>query len=126
MAEATLAGFREEFEEFSTDSQATDAQINRALAKGKRVHTVDPLATLYASAHYLRLALDRAEGVEQSGEIISEQIGPLRTTYQVQAVSTPGSTGSPQAFFTATSYGREYLSLQRARPRSNIGARVVG
>ena len=117
MAEATLAGFRSRFDEFSGTA---DGAVENALEEAKLIHDLLPLATLYLTAHLLTLNGQTTDGTAAGGEVSSESAGPLKVSYKTQAES------GQDAFFTSTSYGQRYLQLERRTPRMVIGATVYG
>ena len=112
---ADLASFRAEFPEFSTTS---DDAVNRFLALAKLIHTVREAATLYCTAHLLKLEQSREAGNVTSAEISSRGVGPMNASYLTQA-----ETGR-ESFFTSTSYGKIFLTLEKRSARASIGAFV--
>ena len=116
---ADLAGFREQFPEFTADA-AADAAVNRALAEAKLIHDRNSLATLFLTAHFVSLD-NGTKGVGAgAGEAKAEKAGPLSVSYKTQA------DRGRDAAFTSTSYGRRFLTLEKRTPRWAIGAGVVG
>ena len=122
--EATLATFRTQFPEYPV-SVASDDLVERVLVVSKIRHSAQPVATLYLVAHGVYIALEQAAGREVRGEVVQEAIGSMRVQYQAQARSAPGSTGSDDTYFTATSYGRTFLMLEKSSPRFAIGALIA-
>ena len=121
MADATLAGFRTQFPSFT----AEDGAVDLALEEAMQYHSINPLATLFCTAHILTLDAGIADGSAGGGEVASEGAGPLRVSYVTQAVGKVGG-GSRDSFFTSTAYGQRFLALERRTPRTAIGALVAG
>ena len=118
MAEATLAGFRQQFPELDS-STASDDAVGLALAVAKQIHNTRPLATLYCTAHLVTLETQRAAGTLPGGEVVQERAGSLWAQYRTQAQD------GPDVFFASTVYGRHFLILEARSPRHAIGAIVV-
>lgn len=116
MADATLDGFRARFNEFAG---TTDESVELALEEALILHSVVPLATLYAAAHLLKLDADTAAGRDRGGEVSEESAGPLKTKYRTQA-----DTGA-DSFWTSTSYGRRFLTLEKRTPRHALSVYVA-
>ena len=68
----------------------------------------------------------RADGIAPAGEVESEGVGPISTSYVMQAESSGRGQGSRDAFFTRTEYGRHFLTLEKRGPRYTVGAVVAG
>ncbi len=111
-----LTEFREQFPEFSASS---DAQVERVLAEATEIHNQSKRATLFLAAHLLKLDQQTSDGVESSPEKESASAGALSVSYKTQA-----ETGR-EAFFTSTSYGKRFLTLEKRNARSGIGVLVV-
>ena len=122
MADATVDGFKARFPTFTQ----SDAAIEDALEEAKAIHDKRALATLFLVAHFLTLDAGIADGTVASGEVESEGAGPLKTAYVTQAESGGRGTGSREAFYTRTEYGRRFLNLEKRTPGFVIGARAVG
>lgn len=114
---ATLTDFRAQFPEFATTA---DAVVERFLSVAAEMHGIRNTATLYCTAHLLRLEADRAAGTASGGEVTDERAGPLWQSYKSQA------DAGWETFFTRTEYGRMFLTLERRTPRFAIGATVAG
>ena len=117
MARATLQAFRDQFPEFEdTENEAVDKVLVEALL----IHDIRLLATLYCAAHLLAQDQAIAAGKTTSPEVKSRKADTLSASYVVQA-----ETGA-EAFFTSTSYGKRFLTLEKRSPRKIIGAFVAG
>ena len=115
--DVTIASFQEQFPEFG---DTPDATITRAIEKALVIHSRVVLATLYLTAHFVKIAQLTADNKVPSTEVKSRGVGPLQASYLTQA-----EDGS-EAFFTTTSYGRQFLALEKRTKRAQIGATVVG
>ena len=126
MAEVTVADFKTRFPEFTQD----DGHIQLALDEALMIHAINPLATMYCTAHLLTRSAEAskpgANGLEGRGEVASEGAGPFRIEYITQAESMGRGQGSRDAYFTSTTYGQSFLTLEKRTPRSAIGAMVAG
>ena len=122
MAEVTVADFKTRFPEFTQD----DGHIQLALDEALMIHAINPLATMYCTAHILKRNADSAAGSDGRGEVASEGAGPFRIEYITQAESMGRGQGSRDAYFTSTTYGQSFLTLEKRTPRSAIGAMVAG
>lgn len=113
--------FRARFAEFalSLEPRATDALIDTLIAEAKSIHNRKPLATLWLAGHLMRLELDRLDGLELDGEAKSKHTGAMRADYVTMA-----ETG-PDAFFTSTTYGKTFRTLEKRLPRTGIGALIA-
>ena len=123
---ADRAAFRAQFP--TAFPNATDADIDGALAEAELLHSIRELATLYCAAHLLALDTENFDALDNridkpdggSGIVTAETIGPRRIEY----LSVAGAS-ERDAFFASTTYGRRFLALERRSPRASIGAVVV-
>ena len=125
VTEATLATFRTQFPEF-TETTYADEVVQRAMDEAETLHSVRPLATLFLTAHLLILNDRRKAGTGATGEISMERAGPMQISYVTQAESPGFGLGSREAFYTSTSYGQHFLTLEKRAHRHTIAATVVG
>lgn len=112
----TVAGFREEYSEFS-DTSDTDVQkwLDRALL----LHSVNEDCVYALCAHLLTLEDEPFEDqVGGSGEITSVQTGPRWTQYMTQAKE------NREVWFSRTRYGRFYLAMSRRLPKRAFPVRA--
>lgn len=114
----TAIDFRARFPEF-TSAQFTNQMVQSAVVTAKSIDSTRREATLYLAAHLA--SVWRAEGGVDpdggSGAVSAETIGPRTVQYLTQAAPVPGSSGSQDAFFERTSYGRTYMLLRDSSPR---------
>lgn len=112
----SVADFAAAFPEFSVDSSDVQGALDTACA----IHSFKPLATLYLAAHLLVLASEDQAGPDGgSGEVTSEtSVGNKLTQYKAMA-----ETGG-EVFFTRTSYGRTFLTLEKRTARHGLSVMV--
>ena len=109
-ATADLPGFRRMFPELAA---MPDDVVMELLEVGRGMHRL-PRLQLLATAHLAALRDDHAAG--SSGEVRRRRAGELAVSYLPQAEGRRGSrSGSRDAYWTATSYGRRYLILAQRR-----------
>jgi len=101
---ATLAEFREAFPELSA---RPDDAVVRALQVAQAIHCLRHIATLYCAAHLLVVADDIIQPDGGQAEATERGMGQLTTKYQAQAER------GRESFFTTSSYGRQFLTLER-------------
>ena len=112
-----IASFKARFAEFSQDP---DNSIQLVLDEAVQIHNIRELATLFCAAHLLVQNKGVDSGVIPSTEVTQRKVGPLGTSYITQAER------GREAFFTTTSYGRRFLTLEKRSARASIGAIVAG
>ncbi len=111
--------FRSAFPEFSATE---DALVTAAINTAYGMHSAKRLATLALTAHLLVVMNedDISEPDGGSGEVTGEtSVGNKISQYRVMADS------GPEVFFTRTSYGRAFLTLEKRTARRGISA-IVG
>lgn len=123
MAEATLAGFRQQFP--SAFASTADADVERTLAEARQIHDVRERATYYLTAHLLTLdARTDTDGAFTAGEVKSEKAGDLTISYATVADSAFDREDRTW-FYRQTIYGQRFLQLEHRTPRTAIGAFVA-
>ena len=115
MATVTVSAFRTQFPEFTE----SDVNVRKALDEALLIHSIRALATYFCAAHLLVFDQKVAAGTVPTTEISQRGAGPLSAQYLTQAES------GKEAFFTSTSYGRRFLTLEKRSARASIGAMVV-
>lgn len=116
---ADLAGFRARFPEFDA---VADDRVILFIDDALEIHAQCEKATLYLAAHLLASAPQ--EGVIASddggsGEVSSMSNGGESISYKTQA-----NTGA-ETFFTTTSYGRTFLTMERRCAGRRFSVRVA-
>ena len=97
------------------DIDDIDVLIDRLYDTVRSMHNTSSLAQMYLLAHFITV---RPANGETLGEVSSEQIGPKTVQYVTQA------TEGPDAFYTRTEYGRQFLELNRRVTGGAFGVRV--
>lgn len=107
----TAAEFRTEFPAFADDTAYPDAMINRLAEVALSIHALNEMANRYCLAHLLVVEGQHSTVADAGvGEVASEGIGKKRTSYKTQAAN------AREVFFSTTSYGRSFLTLERRTP----------
>lgn len=125
-AEELLPIFREQFPEYSALS---DDYVLGYLNKALLIHAICPMATVYLSAHLIAIDQDSGIGsvdgpkfpVDSGGaarEVVSERGKNINTTFKSMAKK------ESDTFYTATPYGRMYITLRDACPGQGFSVRV--
>ena len=115
MVTVTVSAFQTQFPEFTESA----ADVQQALDEALLIHSIRALATYFCAAHLLVFDQKVAAGTVPTTEISQRGAGPLSARYLTQAES------GKEAFFTSTSYGRRFLTLEKRSARASIGAMVV-
>ena len=120
MPAITASEFRASFPEFS-ESGYPDLLVERWIGVARRIHDLSTDGVGFVTAHLL--ALDRQDTSTPDGgrgEVTGESLGPKSLQYRTQADS------GREVFFTRTSYGRLFLTLEKRTPARVISARIIG
>ena len=116
--EADLKNFREYFPQITN---VNDAAVNQAIQEALRIHSADPLATLYCAAHLIAYKQD-LEGAPEldggSGIVSTEGVGPRNISF-VNESQLRG--GERKLFFESSPYGRIFLQLEYRNPDVRLG-----
>ena len=115
MATANLNDFRAQFPEFS---ETEDDKVNFALSLAKQFNNKSKRLILYAAAHLLagKYIEPSSPGMDGgAGELMKYALGP-----KAQEFKTMADDGS-EVFFTTTSYGRIFLTLEKRNLNTTLG-----
>ena len=113
----SVAELRARFPEFTTERYA-DATVEAVIADSERLWKWDDEARLFLIAHLLVLDSERSLLPDGGSSVVaSERIGARAMTY----VKDEGD-----AFYLRTSFGREFLALQRRHPGFVMGFHISG
>ena len=114
MADLTSAEVRGRFPQFAS---LGDPVVERIIIEAYSFSDVSETATLYCIAHMLQLELDEEAGVERSGEVEKDKVGPVASTYKVHAET------SRDVYLTQTKYGQRCLAEERRTPAGVVAIR---
>lgn len=119
MPQPELSDFRLRFPEFADTS---DSQIEIALRDAYGLHRLSSTATLYCAAHLLVLRAEETSDIDRGSGVVTQQtIGSVSLSF----LSQVDDKNKWEAFFAATSYGRQFLIFEK-RSRFAVSARMVG
>ena len=117
----TVDNFKANFTELTG---LTDTEIERILYQALQLHKHSPQATQYCAAH-LYVLLKKSEAANDpidggGGEVAKDQIGAQVQEYRVMAEK------GREVFFSTTSYGRHFLTLEKRTPQYVFGGVFIG